>query len=75
MSDLSAALEVVGARWALLLVERLLDARTFITRNSVYRLEFFEEAPRLPRLRARRQRRPSRRVHLPNEGAAVEPRP
>ena len=25
MSDLSAALEVVGARWALLIVERLLD--------------------------------------------------
>ena len=25
MSDLAAALEVVGARWALLIVERLLD--------------------------------------------------
>ncbi|MHA7984792.1 winged helix-turn-helix transcriptional regulator [Rathayibacter sp. CAU 1779] len=25
MSDLAAALEIVGARWALLLVERLLD--------------------------------------------------
>lgn len=26
MSDLAAALEIVGARWALLIVERLLDA-------------------------------------------------
>ncbi|GAB3244752.1 hypothetical protein GCM10027346_42680 [Hymenobacter seoulensis] len=56
-------------------VQRLLNAHTFITRNSVYRIEFFKEVECLPHLRARRQRRSLRQVHRPNEEAAVEPRP